>query len=158
MSSLDNKKEEFVSEFSGSLHLLKAAEEEGTLTARMGIEKLYFVGCGAPYQMMKSVTYWADRYAAAATVKVFHAGEFVHLNPASLDQKTSVFLGSHSGTTREVVEAAHFLQKKPSATVAFTQQPDSPLGSKVGRVFAYGSSRQGYFSSLMITLAFLSVF
>jgi len=150
--------EEFTGEFSGALKILDDAENEGKKAAHNGFDKLFFVGCGAPYQMMKSVNYWADRFCPAINVRTYHAGEFVNLDPAALDERTIVLLGSHSGTTREVVGAAETLKEKPCKTFAFTQIADSPLASAVDHVFAYGESKQGYFSSLMLTLAFTSGF
>lgn len=151
-------KEEFTKEFSGAMSMLPLAESEGINAAENGYDRLVFVACGAPYQMMRSIQYWTDTYAASTNVRVFHAGEFVHLNPAFLNGQTIVFLGSHSGTTHEVIEAAEFLKGKPCKTFAFTQQADSTLGKNVSQVFPYGRSNQGYFSSLMLTLAFISGF
>lgn len=153
---LNNK--EFTDEFSGALKILGDAENEGRKAAQDGFVKLFFVGCGAPYQMMKSVNYWADRFCSTINVRSYHAGEFVNLDPAALDEQVIVLLGSHSGTTREVVSAAETLKEKPCKTFAFTQKADSPLASAVDRVFAYGASKQGYFSSLMLTMAFTSGF
>jgi fructoselysine 6-phosphate deglycase len=151
-------KEDFIKEFTGALSMLPMAESEGIKAAQMGHNRLIFAACGAPHQMMRSIQYWTDKYAASTDVRVFHAGEFVHHNPASLDDRTIVFLGSHSGTTREVIEAAEFLKGKSCRTYAFTQHMDSALGKNVDQVFPYGLSNQGYFSSLMLTLAFTSGF
>lgn len=151
-------KKEFTDEFSGALKILVDAENEGKKAAQNGFNKLIFVGCGAPYQMMKAVNYWADRFCSAINVRSYHAGEFVNLDPAALDERTIVLLGSHSGTTREVVGAAETLKERLCKTFAFTQTADSPLASAVDCVFAYGASKQGYFSSLMLTLAFTSGF
>jgi len=149
-------KEEFIKEFGGALSLLPLAESEGIKAAENGYDRLVFVACGAPYQMMCSIQYWTDKYASSTDVRVFHAGEFVHLNPAFLNDRTIGFLGSHSGTTREVIEVANYFKGKPCRTFAFTQQADSAIGKNVDQVFPYGHSNQGYFSSLMLTLAFTS--
>lgn len=154
--TLQFDKEKFIKEFTGAQSLLTLAESEGIKSAQMGYDRVAFVACGAPYQMMRSIQYWTDKYAVSMDVRVFHAGEFVHLNPAFLDDRTIVFLGSHSGKTREVIETAEFLKGKPCKTYAFTQQADSTLGKNVDQVFSYGRSNQGYFSSLMLTLAFIS--
>ncbi len=148
----------FLHEFKGALDLLEEAELAGVEAAQNGYERLIFVGCGAPHQMMKSINYWTDRYSRKTDVRIYHAGEFVHQAPAALDENTIVFLGSHSGTTPEVIDAAEYLRSKPCQTLAFTQESDSPLGGCVQQVFAYGKSNQGYFSSLMIALAFTSGF
>jgi len=151
-------KQDFEDEFSGALKILVDAENEGRKAAQDGFKKIFFVGCGAPYQMMKSINYWADRFCSTVNVRTYHAGEFVDLDPAALDEQAIVFMGSHSGTTWEVITAAEFLKGKSCKTLAFTQNADSPLASAVDRVFAYGASKQGYFSSLMLTLAFTSGF
>lgn len=155
---MDFIKEKFIQEFSGALSLLLTAEETGKRLANEGFNRLVFVGCGAPHQMMRSVAYWCEKYAEVTDTRVYHAGEFIHLDPAALDARTVVFLGSHSGTTKEVVQAAEFMSAKPCRTLAFTQFPDSPLAKNVSESFAYGSSKQGYFSSLMLVLGFTSAF
>jgi fructoselysine 6-phosphate deglycase len=149
-------KENFTAEFAGALSTLSDVENEGMKASRDGFKKLFFVGCGAPFQMMKSVNFWADRFCSEINVRTYHAGEFVHLDPAALDEQTIVLLVSHSGTTQEVVSAAEILKGKPCKTFAFTQKADSPLASVVDHVFAYGETNQGYFSSLVLTLAFTS--
>lgn len=154
MSNIDD----FTDEFSGALQILVDAENEGKKAAQNGFDQLIFVGCGAPCQMMKAVNYWVDRFCSTISARTYHAGEFVHLDPAALNERTVVLLGSHSGTTREVVGAAEFLKGKPCKMFAFTRKADSPLASAVGRVFAYGETKQGYFSSLMLTLAYTSGF
>lgn len=158
MTSTQFKKEEFFKEFTGALSMLSLAESEGIKAAQLGYDRLFFVACGAPHQMMRSIHYWTDIVSTSTDVRVYHAGEFLHLNPAALDDRTMVFLGSHSGTTKEVIEAAEFLKEKPCKTFAFTQDGDSTFGKIVDQVFPYGKSNQGYFSSVMLTLAFTSGF
>ena len=107
--------------------------------------------------MMKSINYWADQFSVSTDIR-FITRANLFTKPRRIDEKTLVFLGSHSGTTPEVVESVEFLKAKPCKTLAFTQQADSPLGKSVQQVFAYGKTNQGYFSSLMIALAFISGF
>jgi len=155
-SRMDNK--EFIKEFDVALSVLPLVESEGVKAAQLGFNRMVFVACGAPHQMMRSIQYWIDKFAASTEVRVFHAGEFVHLDPAFLDERTIVFLGSHSGTTREVIETADYLKGKACKTYAVTQHEESPLGKIVDQPFFYGKSTQGYFSSVMLTLAFTSAF
>ncbi|MBM3137232.1 MAG: SIS domain-containing protein [Chloroflexi bacterium] len=151
-------KEEFIKAFDGALSILPLAESEGIKAAQLGFDRLVFVACGAPHQMMRSIQFWTDKYAASTDVRVLHAGEFVHQNPAFLDERTIVFLGSHSGTTREVIDAANYLKEKACRTFAVTQQADSELGKIVDLTFNYGPSVQGYFCSVMLAMAFTSAF
>jgi len=149
---------DFIKEFEGALSILDSAENVGCSLGKAGTQRLFFVGCGAPLFMMKAVAYWAEKFTIHTEVRVYSAAEFVHQDPAALDEGTAVFLGSHSGTTKEVVQAAEFLLIKPCKTIAFTQHADSALGKTVGEIFSYGSSRQGYFSSFILTLAFMSAY
>lgn len=154
----DFNKSNFIAEFNGAVALLDVAEKAGVQAACDGVRKLFFASCGAPFQMMRSVAYWAEKYSKSTDVRVYHAGELINLDPAGIDENTLVFLGSHSGATREVIESAQLLSNKPCKTIAFSQESDSALGQNVDKIFAYGLSKQGYFSSLMLTLAFTSAY
>lgn len=160
MANLQEKfnRQEFLREFTGAFTCLEAAQELGERYGSSGFSQLFLVGCGAPYAMMKSAGYWGDRFAANKVVRVYHAAEFFHLNPASLNKNTVVILGSHSGTTREVLEAAEYISGKPCPSIAVTQSSDSPLGKKTALSLSYGESKQGYFCSAMVTFAFISSF
>jgi len=138
--------------------MLSRAEELGSQHAQDGFQRIFFVGCGAPRIMMKALTYWGERFAHYTDIRVYHSAEFIHQDFPSIDAKTIVFLESHSGTIGETVEAAKHVRSKPCLTLAVTQDNGSPLAKIVHQTLAYGVSKQGYFSSLIITFAWMSAF
>jgi fructoselysine 6-phosphate deglycase len=140
---------------------VKTAGDAAALGADLGkkdFKRLYFVGCGAPNRNMSVLEYWARRHAVTLDVRRYFPAEFVHQNPAALDENTLVLLGSHSGTTKETVEAASFLGDKPCTTVGVTQVDDSPLAQNVKHVLPYGKSDAGYYAAFMLSLALTSGF
>jgi fructoselysine 6-phosphate deglycase len=147
---------DFIRQFEGALAGLDEASQLGTALVGRGIERLFFVGCGAPHFMMRLLEYWAKRYAISLDIRSYFSAEFIHQDPRALDQHTLVVFGSHSGKTVETVAAAEYLASKTCTSVAITQQVDSPLGSSVDQVITYGSTEQGYFSSYMLGQAFVS--
>jgi len=130
----------------------------GSELSKKGLNRLYFVGCGAPNRGMSILEYWAQRYVTGLEVRRYFPAEFVHQNPAALDENTLVMLGSHSGTTKETVEAAQFLKDKPCITVGVTQKEDSPLAQAVQYSLLYGESDSGYYAAFMLSQAFVSGF
>lgn len=138
----------------GRLEAARLGEE----LAQRGFKRLYFVGCGAPNRLMALMEYWAQRIAVNVELRHYFPAEFVHQNPASLDKNTLVILGSHSGTTKETVEAAQFLQGKPCTTVGFTQKADAPLAQAVDCPLPYGETKAGYYANYLMMQALVSGF
>jgi fructoselysine 6-phosphate deglycase len=145
-------------QFSGALTLFDTALETARQFGEQPIHKIFFVGCGAPHHLFYSLKYWASKYATNTTFSCHFPAEFVMHASQALDENSLVIFGSHSGTTKETVEAARYTQQIPAQSLAITQSADSPLGQAVDQVIAYGSTEQGYFSAFMLTFAFLSGF
>ena len=148
----------FLKQFSGALTLFDIALETAHQFAEQPIHKIFFVGCGAPHHLFYSLKYWASKYATNTTYSCHFPAEFVMHASQALDENSLVILGSHSGTTKETLEAARYIQQTAAQSLAITQSADSPLGQAVDHTIAYGSTEQGYFSAFMLTFAFLSGF
>ena len=103
---------EFIGQFTGALDQLEDAERFGKEFAAEGINRIIFVGCGAPHYMMRLLAYWGQKNAVNTDIRVYYSAELVSQDPAAIDEKTLVILGSHSGTTRETLDAAEYLQIK----------------------------------------------
>ena len=52
---------EFVEQFTGALDHFKEAERLGKEFASEGIDRIIFVGCGAPHYMMRLLAYWGQK-------------------------------------------------------------------------------------------------
>jgi fructoselysine 6-phosphate deglycase len=136
---------------------IKAAQM-GRELARMGIRRIYFVGCGAPNREMSVMEYWLQKNTKKIETRRYFPAEFVAQNPRNLDDKTLILFGSHSGTTPETVRAAEFVQEMPCCSIAITQIGSSPLAGAVQQVLLYGQSpdtgyQHGYYSMIMLILA-----
>ncbi len=151
-------KADFLKQFSGALNQLGDAEQMGKQFAADGINRIFFAGCGAPHYMMRLLAYWGQKIAVQTDIRGYYSSELVSQSPAAIDDKTLVILGSHTGTTRETLEAAKFLQSKPCKTICVTQDSTSPLASTVDRSLAYGKTSQGYFSAYMLAQVLVSEF
>lgn len=154
----DFDQERFLASLAPALAELDEAAQLGASLAQQGFDRLWFVGCGAPNRNMMMIEYWAQQSVTKTEVRRYFPAEFVHQNPVAIDDKTLIILSSHSGTTKEVVAAAEFLQEKPCTTVGVTQKTDSPLAQKVQNVLAYGESTSGYYAGFMLKMAFVSAF
>ncbi len=148
----------FISQFAGALSGIENADPLGKGFSSEGIHRIIFTGCGAPYYLMRLLAYWGGKYAVKTDIRVIHSADLVSQDPEAIDDKTLVILGSHSGTTRETLDAAKFLQAKPCKTLAITQEAASPLGSAATACLPYGKTTQGYFSAFILAQAFFSAF
>ncbi len=154
--AVDFDREKFLNDVALATESRQQAADLGRELGQKGLKRLYFVGCGAPNRIMLILEYWAQRYVTDLDVRRYFPAEFVHQNPAALDENTLVFLGSHSGTTKETVEAAEFLKDKGCITVGVTQKEDSPLAQAVQYPLLYGESDSGYYAAFILSLAFVS--
>ena len=155
---IDFDRENFLCAFSGAIEKLDTSYQLGKRMAARDFKRVFFTGCGAPHYMMRSLAYWVRKFNATLDVRNYFSAELVHQDPTALDEDTLVILGSHSGKTAETVSAAEFLKTRPSVSLAITQFPDSPLAKKTDELIAYGETKEGYFSSLMLALSFMSAF
>lgn len=119
------------------------------------IDKVYLVGCGAPNRIMLGLEYWLQHYSPSIEVRRYFPAEFIAQNPARLDERTLVLLGSKSGTTQETVEAAKFLRNRPCTTVGVTQTADLPLAQAVQHPFLMGETNEAHTGMFMIMQAFI---
>lgn len=102
------------------------------------IDRIYFVGCGAPNRSMLAAEYWLQHYSPSLEMRRYFPAEFIHQNPPRIDERTLVILGSKSGKTPETVQAAEFVKDKPCVTIGVTQSKDTPLAHLVDRVLLTG--------------------
>ena len=149
---------EFIQQQSFAVNQIEFANQLGEEFASQDIKRVFLVGCGAPFYMMRLLAYWGNKYAAATDIRVFASPDLISQDPLALDGQTLVVLCSHSGTTPETLQAAAYLQSKPSKTLAITQEEASPLGETVQTVLPYGKTSQGYFSSYLLAQTLFSAF
>jgi len=123
------------------------------LKAAGDFDRIYLVGCGAPNRVMLGLEYWIEHFSPSLEVRRYFPAEFVTLNPARLDARTLVLLGSKSGTTPETVAAADFLKDQPCTTVGVTQTQDKPLAKAVEHPFLMGETSEAHSGMFMIMQA-----
>ena len=140
---------------SASVAMIAQAEKIGESLARDGIEHLLLVGCGAPHYMFRAINMWIGAMTGEKRIADIYPAELAHPR-YRVNEKTAVIFGSHSGKTAETLRAAEGLQGSSIFTLAMTEHADSALGKSVRQVLAYGPSKQGYFSSVILTLALVS--
>ncbi len=147
----------FLKDLSAGASLIDEAEQLGRTLASEGVDRLLLVGCGAPHYMFRAINQWVGSVCEENQVADMYPAEMAHARYKT-DAKTAVVFGSHSGKTAETVEAAQSLLSSECQTLAITQHADSALGKSVKRILQYGSTQQGYFSAVMLTLALVSGF
>ena len=150
-------KNKFLIDLSAGAGMIDQAVQMGESFANDGVHRLLMVGCGAPHYMFRAINTWIGYESNAGSTAVIYPGDMMHARYLP-DENTAIIFGSHSGKTTETVQAARSLNDKKGKSIAITQHKDSPLGENVQEVLAYGSTEQGYFTSVMLTLAMVSGF
>jgi fructoselysine 6-phosphate deglycase len=102
-----------------------------------GLDHLYLVGCGGSFATTLPPKWLLDRFSTLP-VDRYSGWEFVNRAPARLNERSAVVLGSHSGTTEELLLAYDLAQARGAAAVALSQ-PDTPLSRNVGEALTYHS-------------------
>ena len=151
-------KNQFVSYLKGAIDLIDEAVTLGKELAEKKFNKLVFVGCGAPYRIMSSITYWIEKKCIQTRVFSYYPAEFINQDPNFIDEQTVVVLGSYSGTTQEIVEAAKYCNKKTCYTLGITRLADSPLSLNVQKTLLFGDTKLGDYSKFIVTSALISGF
>ncbi len=120
-----------------------------------GVENVFFVGCGGSHYAQSAAQYALSQRGRNLTSFRVNANEFNHLRPALCGPKSLVVVGSHSGTTRETLEAIETARSLGVRTVVgMTRSPESALAKNVDEAFTYESKhtvwepKQTYFGLL----------
>lgn len=119
------------------------------------VDRIYFIGCGAPNRTMLTLEYWFKHLSSGFEVDRFFPAEFMTQVPARLDDRTLLILASKSGTTKETVEAGEFLKDKPGIKVHFTQDETKPLAKSAQHAFYTGETPQAHISMYLLMQAFV---
>lgn len=104
---------------------------------RRGIDHLYLVGCGGSYATTLPPKWIMDRFSTLP-VDRYSGYEFLYRAPARLNDRSAVVLGSHSGTTEEILKAVDLAKERGALTVSLTEQ-DTPLSRRTDDAFTYRS-------------------
>jgi fructoselysine 6-phosphate deglycase len=154
--AIEFDRERFLADFQTARARRHDAAALGAERARRGLKRLWFVGPGAPNKLMSVAMYWAQRHARDLDLRLSFPAELVHQEPPALDEGTVVVLASHSGTTKETVRAAEYLQGTGAVTVGVTSSADSPLARAVDHPLTYGPGTEGYGPSYILVQALVS--
>jgi fructoselysine 6-phosphate deglycase len=146
----------FISDLHLALDALDQASELGFQLGRKDIRRLFLIACGAPNQAMSVVEYWAKKVLKTIEIRRYFPAEFIHQDPLALEQDSLVILSSHSGKTKEILQAAAFLQEKKCTTIAITQSDLSPLARQSKFTIAFGEGKQGYYAGYMLVHSLIS--
>lgn len=85
-----------------------------------GVEHLHLVGCGGSRAVLEPAKWLIDQFSAVP-VDIHTGWEFVTRNPYRLNAKTPVVIGSHSGTTEEILESVAVAHTKGAPTLSFSR-------------------------------------
>ncbi len=138
------------------LEISQQAASLGRKMVQEGVNRVFFVACGAPNKEMASIKYWMDIYSKTIESYLYYPAEFVCQSPAMLDQNSLVIMMSHSGKTPEIVEAAKFIKSFPCKTLSVTMAANSPLAEETENNFCYGQSKASFEAKFVILLAMVS--
>jgi fructoselysine 6-phosphate deglycase len=142
---------------SGLATSAKVMADAARLGARLAgeVDHVYLVGCGAPNRVMLGLEYWLQHYSPSIEVRRYFPAEFMAQNPARLNGRSLVLLGSKSGTTPETVEAAKFVRNRPCISVSVTQTEDLPLAQNVQHAFLLGETSEAHTGMFMVMQALM---
>jgi len=101
------------------------------------LQHLYLVGCGGSYATTLPPKWLLDHFSLLP-VDRFSGHEFVNRAPARLNEHSAVVVGSHSGTTEEILDAVDLAHKRGAFTVGLTEH-DTLLSQRTADVLAYKS-------------------
>lgn len=149
--------EKYIPGLQGAVSRLEDAEKIGAQAARDGLNRIFFIACGAPNRVMDSIKYWVDRYATRVETHLYFPAEFILQAPKKVDECSLAILISDSGKTPEVLQAARFLKENYACqVVSITARVDSPLALETPVSLAHGETRVGFEAKFMLLLALVS--
>ena len=112
-------------------------EELAARVVKAGLRNIYLVGCGGSLTALQWLQWTLDRHSTRVPAQSFPAMELIHRRPAAFGTGSLVVTVSHTGTTRETVEAAKFARQHGATVVAATKLSSSPLAQAADVAFTY---------------------
>lgn len=89
------------------------------------IDNVYFVACGGSLIDLYSSAYFIQREAMSMHSAWIPSREFLLAPPKHLGKNSLVFICSHTGNTKETVQAAEMAVKKGAYVIAYTHNENS---------------------------------
>lgn len=114
---------------------LTAARE--AIAALPAVGNVVLAACGGSFAVLLPVEFFLSTHTVALNTAALSAAEFTCRDSALVGSETVVILCSHSGTTPETVAAAEHARARGALTVAFTNDPESPLAEAAEYVITY---------------------
>jgi len=131
--------EDFAKTLEGSLG---QRERSNGITAELvsrGVDNLYFVGCGGSLLATYPMQFEFDTRSSKVPAFTFTSNEFNFRRPRQLGERSVVVVASHTGSTRETVQAITTAKEVGATVLGVTRSATSSLGKAVDHVFTYES-------------------
>jgi fructoselysine 6-phosphate deglycase len=126
------------------------------IAERTTVKNVILTACGGSYAVMLPNEYFLSTRANTLEAAAINAAEFTSRASKLVGEQTVVILCSHSGTTPETVHAAEHARNAGALTIAFTNDPASPLAVASEVVIPYqhgpGKSESHVAPALMLRL------
>lgn len=101
------------------------------------IEEVYFVACGGSLIDLYSSAYFVERESSSMHSSWIPSKEFLLAPPKHLGQSSLVFICSHTGNTKETVQAAEYAVEKGAYVIAYTHDANSKCANPAFHPIVY---------------------
>jgi fructoselysine-6-P-deglycase FrlB-like protein len=119
------------------------AQEAVAGAVTRGLRNVYFLGCGGSYTGHIPAAYLLETRSTVPTY-ILNSDEFITRKPVQLGKGSVVVVGSHTGTTRETVEAARMAKDAGASVFSVSLSAVSPLAEISDVAFSYESKSVAY--------------
>jgi fructoselysine 6-phosphate deglycase len=131
--------EDFVETLENSLAQRERANEITAALVDRGVDNLYFVGCGGSLLATYPMQYAFDTRSSRVPAFSFTSNEFNFRRPRQLGDRSVVVVASHTGGTRETVQAIDTAREAGATVLGVTRTASSALAGGVDHAFTYES-------------------
>jgi fructoselysine-6-P-deglycase FrlB-like protein len=131
--------DDFVETVKSAVSQRERARQLTSDAVKRGVDKVYFVGCGGSLYATYPAQFLVDTIAEHVTAFHYTSSEFNLRKPRQLGEQSLVVVGSHSGSTRETIEAVSVARQAGATVFGVTRSTESALAKAVDEVFTYGS-------------------
>ncbi|HEY3292901.1 MAG TPA: SIS domain-containing protein [Candidatus Nanopelagicaceae bacterium] len=126
-----------------TLNQNQGAQEAVADVVKEGLRNVFYVGCGGSYTGHIPAAYLLETRATFPTY-ILNSDEFNTRKPAQLGKGSIVVVGSHTGTTKETIEAARMAKNAGAKVLSVSRKADSPLAEIADKAFSYESTTTVY--------------
>lgn len=149
-------KEDYINQINYVVEKKKEYIKNLSVLFENSFNNIELVGCGATLSQMYVLQYFLDQHIEVPS-RIVNSGEVSVRKAKTINEKTLVVVSSHSGSTRETVEAARTAKEQGAVVIAISANANSKLADNADYTLIYPSEGTAPSEAKLVLLLLIGI-